>query len=77
MKDFEINAVIEKDLETGLYLGFVSNIPGAHTQAETLEELHANLVEVCSLCLEENPQYQNIIYPEFVGFQKIHLRLHA
>ena len=77
MKDFDINAVVEKDLETGLYLGFVPNIPGAHTQAETLEELRENLIEVCTLCLEENPQYQNLVFPEFVGFQKLHLSLHA
>jgi len=46
-------AYIERDPETGLYVGIVPNIPGAHTQAETLDELQKNLREVVELCLEE------------------------
>ncbi len=49
----KITAYIEKDSETGLYVGIVPGIPGAHTQAETLDELSANLREVVELCLEE------------------------
>ena len=48
-----VNAYIEKDSESGLYVGIVPGIPGAHTQAETLDELNENLVEVLELCLEE------------------------
>ena len=32
----------------------VPGIPGAHTQAESLDELQRNLKEVLGLCLEEN-----------------------
>jgi predicted RNase H-like HicB family nuclease len=32
-------AYIEKDPETGLYVAIVPGIPGAHTQAETPDEL--------------------------------------
>ena len=32
---------------TGLYVGFVPGFPGAHFQAETLDELQKNLHEVC------------------------------
>lgn len=39
-------AYIEKDHETGLYVAVVPGIPGAHTQAATLDELQKNLVEV-------------------------------
>jgi predicted RNase H-like HicB family nuclease len=46
-------AYIEFDPETKLYVGSVSGIPGAHTQGETLDELHVNLKEVLELCLEE------------------------
>ena len=46
-------AYIERDPETGLYIGSVPKIPGAHTQAETLDELQKNLKEVVELCLEE------------------------
>ena len=35
----KIIAHIERDSETGLYVGVVPEIPGAHTQAETLDDL--------------------------------------
>lgn len=46
-------AYIEYDPETKLYVGIVPDITGAHTQAETLDELQKNLKEVLELCLEE------------------------
>ncbi len=48
-----LTAYIEIDPETGLYVVIVPGIPGAHTQAETLDELQENLKEVLELCLEE------------------------
>ena len=45
-----LTAYIEKDPETGLYVAIVPGIPGAHTQAETLDELQENLKEVLELC---------------------------
>jgi predicted RNase H-like HicB family nuclease len=64
----KIAAYIEKDTETGLYVGIVPGIPGAHTQGETLDELQKNLQEVLELCLEEmDPES----IPEFVGIQEI------
>ncbi len=53
---FTFTAQIEKDSETGLYVGYIPSLPGAHTQAETLDELQKNLEEVASLCLEELTQ---------------------
>ena len=49
-----LTAYIEWDEETGLYVGVVTGMPGAHTQGATLDELHANLKEVLALCLEED-----------------------
>ncbi|NQT82357.1 type II toxin-antitoxin system HicB family antitoxin [bacterium] len=46
-------AYVEYDPETNLYMGIVHGIPGAHTQAANLDELHRNLKEVLELCLEE------------------------
>jgi len=46
-------AYIEWDPETQQYVGIIPGIPGAHTQAETLDELRKNLQEVLELCLEE------------------------
>jgi predicted RNase H-like HicB family nuclease len=64
----KIAAYIEKDLETGFYVGIVPGIPGAHTQGETLDELQINLKEVLELCLEE---MDTDLIPEFVGIQEI------
>ncbi len=52
-------AFLEYDDETKLYVGIIPNVPGAHTQAENLDELKRNLQEVLELCLEENPEIAN------------------
>jgi predicted RNase H-like HicB family nuclease len=62
---------IERDPETGLYVAVVPGIPGAHTQAETLDELQKNLKEVVELCLEEMSPDDKKHLPEFVGVQQI------
>lgn len=36
------------------YIGFVEELPGANTQAETLEEARVNLQEAVQLVLESN-----------------------
>ncbi len=36
------------------YIGFVEELPGANTQAETLEEARASLAEAIELVLEAN-----------------------
>ena len=46
-------AVVERCPDTGLYVGYVPGFPGAHSQAETLDELHRNLREVIELLLED------------------------
>jgi len=68
MKTF--TAYVELDTETGLYVGIVPGIPGAHTQAATLDELQLNLKEVLELCLEEY-KGPNENLPKFVGLQQI------
>jgi predicted RNase H-like HicB family nuclease len=68
---YRITGYIEKDPETGLYVAIVPSIPGAHTQAETLDELKDNLKEVVELCLEEmDPETKKQI-PEFVGIHQL------
>lgn len=52
-KQYTFTAHVEKDIESGLYYGYIPSLPGAHTQAAALDELYANLEEVASLCLEE------------------------
>ena len=67
----KITGYIEKDPETGLYVAIVPGIPGAHTQAKTLDELHKNLKEVVELCLEEMDPESKKHLPEFVGIQQV------
>lgn len=63
-------AYVELDQETGLYVGIVPGLPGAHTQAASLDELRANLQEVVELCLEEQADLRERL-PKFVGVQQI------
>jgi len=64
-------AVVEKCVETGLYVGYVPGFPGAHSQGETLDELNENLREVVAMLLEDGePQME----AEFVGTQSIELK---
>ena len=62
MKTF--NFVVERDPETGIYVGYVPGWPGAHTQGETLDELQVNLKEVLSMLLEDG---EPKLEAEFVG----------
>lgn len=68
MKTF--SAYVEWDSESKLYVGIVPGVPGAHTQATSLDELRRNLKEVLELCLEE---YQGSLedLPRFIGLQQI------
>lgn len=66
MKTF--TAIIEKDKETGLYVGYVPGFPGAHSQGETLDELQQNLSEVIEMLLEDT---EPVLEAEFVGIQQI------
>ncbi len=62
------SAVIEKCPDTGLYVGYVPGFPGAHSQAETLDELQRNLKEVIEMLREEGePKLET----EFVGIQNV------
>jgi predicted RNase H-like HicB family nuclease len=61
-------AVIERDAETGLYVGFVPGFPGAHTQGATLDELNENLREVVEMLLEDG---EPNVEAEFVGTQMV------
>jgi len=66
---------IERDPETGLFVAVVPGIPGAHTQAETLDELQKNLKEVVELCLEEMSAEDKEQLPEFIGVQQVEVAI--
>ncbi len=61
-------AVIERCPDTGLYVGYVPGFPGAHSQGETLEDLHENLVEVIGMILDDGePRLES----EFIGTREV------
>ena len=49
-------AVIERDPETGVFVGYVPGFPGAHSQGDSLDELHANLRLLRALALQDTPR---------------------
>jgi len=64
----QFTAVVERDADTGLLVGYVPGLPGAHTQAESLDELNANLREVVAMLLEDG---EAPLEAEFVGIQTV------
>ena len=64
-------AYIEKDIEGDMYVGTVPGLPGAHTCATSIDELHIKLREVISLCLEEMSDEDIKGLPVFAGISQI------
>lgn len=61
-------AIVERCPDTQLYVGYVPNFPGAHSQGETLDELYGNLREVIEMLLEDG---EPVLETEFVGTQTL------
>lgn len=68
-------AYIERDIESGTYIGSVPGIPGAHTFAETMDELQIKLKEVISLCLETVNEEDIANIPVFAGISQIEISI--
>jgi predicted RNase H-like HicB family nuclease len=61
-------AVVERCPDTGLFVGYVPGFPGAHSQAESLDELNENLREVVEMLLEGGePRLET----QFLGTQTV------
>lgn len=64
----KFTAVVEKCPDTDFYVGYVPGFPGAHSQAESLDELRQNLREVIEMLLEDGePEFD----AEFIGTQEV------
>jgi len=61
-------AVVEKCADTGLYTGYIPGFPGAHSQAETLDELQVNLREVVTMLFEDG---EPVLEGQFIGTQAV------
>jgi predicted RNase H-like HicB family nuclease len=68
-------AHIEKDVESDFYIGTIPAVPGAHTQAKTLEELSTRLKEVLELCFETMTDEEKKSLPQFIGTQQISIAI--
>jgi predicted RNase H-like HicB family nuclease len=75
MRNYKFIAEITWDNEVKQYIGIVPGLPGAHTQAESLDELYKNLKDVVQLCLQEMSEEEICELPEFVGLQQISIAL--
>lgn len=68
---YNFTAEIIQDNEISQFIGIVPGLPGAHSQAPTLDELYRNLEEVVRLCLQEMTDKEKAELPKFVGTQNI------
>lgn len=64
----EFTAIIERDRDTKLYVGYIPGLPGAHSQGATLDELNGNLAEVLAMLLEDG---EPSIEGDFIGTQRV------
>ena len=69
-KTLTVTAYVRWDESVGLFAGTVPGVPGAHSQAATIEELRDNLCEVMEQLAEEGLLELDGI-PEFVGLQQV------
>ena len=61
-------AIVERDPETRLFVGYVPGFSGAHSQGASLDELNENLREVIAMLLEDGePRLET----EFIGTQTV------
>ena len=66
MRTYDV--VIERDADTGLFVGYVPGWPGAHTQGVDADEVQRNLQEVLAMLLEDGePNLES----EFIGVRKV------
>lgn len=61
-------AIVERCKDTGFYVGYVPGFAGAHSQGETLDELHENLKEVLTVLLQDGDP---ALDSEVIGIQEI------
>ena len=65
-------AVVEFDAASGMYIGSVPQLPGALTQAASLDELRTNLKEVIELVLADMAAHgEEPSAAQFVGTQQL------
>lgn len=71
-KVYEFDVVILED-EDGGYVALVPELPGCHTQGDSIDELLANVKEAIQLYLETltEEEKQELLRQKIVGIQKV------
>ena len=69
----KLTFLIEKDVESGKYIGSIPYIKGAHTYADSLDELKERMKEVLELCLKEVPKEEREQFPIFEGISQVEI----
>ena len=62
--------VVERDLDTGHWVGYIPGWPGAHTQGADIAEVQQNLGEVIGMLLEDG---EPVLESEFVDVRTIQI----
>jgi predicted RNase H-like HicB family nuclease len=70
----EFTVIIEQD-EDGIYIASVPELPGCHTQAETLDELNRRIKEAIELYLEIEAEAGDEKHLDFIGIQKVKVEI--
>lgn len=65
-----VTLIVERDSESGWYVGHIAELPGCHTQAETLPALRDNILEALTAYLAAREEEEGPL-PEFVGLERI------
>ena len=63
-----VTMIIEQDPESGWYVGSIAELPGCYTQAPTLAELRANMLEALEA---HSPSSRPEPLPNFVGLERL------
>lgn len=70
----EFTVLIEQD-EDGIYVASVPELPGCHTQAETLDELNRRIKEAIELYFEVEAEKGEENHLDFIGIQKVKVEI--
>jgi len=56
MKKAELTILVQKDTESGWYVGQIEEFPAAISQGKTIEELKLNLIDALKLLLDNQKE---------------------
>ena len=70
----EFTVIIEQD-EDGTYIASVPELPGCHTQGDTLEELTENIKEAIELYLEVEAEKGMVRETTFIGVKQVQIEV--